>query len=253
MKVNDFIEKLMLAKNTPSLYVMGGWGFPLGYDGNKERTQTNAYNRRPERKEKIFSDSSNNKFSWDCCGMVKGIVWGWNRDYTKKNGGAVYASNGLPDWDAKEIMFKGTTEQSTDFSKIDPGEFLWLDGHCGVYLGNGLSMESTPSWDDGVQITAVSNIGEIPGYHSRKWTYHGHLKCIDYSSKYPNPPFDVTCTLKGTSFKSSPYGGAQNIVGTVKLGSKLTVESLEGSSGDFAKVTCFIYLPGGFSHDNKPL
>ena len=164
---------------------MGGWGFPLN-SSNKDRTQKNSYNQREERKKKIYAASSDT-FAFDCVGLCKGVLWGWDANADLKNGGASYAANGVPDWDAKVMMFSGCSDPTTDFSKIDAGEFLWLDGHCGIYLGDGLAAESTPIWKDGVQITAVSNIGTKPGYNRRKWTYHGHLKYVDYSGVTPEP------------------------------------------------------------------
>lgn len=185
MKVNDFIRMLKKAYNSKTLYVMGGWGFPLNSD-NKKRTFIQPYNCKPERKVKINAASSDT-FAFDCCGLPRSILWGWNGNTKARNGGAEYCANGVPELDAKEFMFEGCTEQSRDFSKIEPGEFLWLDGHCGVYLGDGLAIESTPKWKDGVQITAVANIGKKKGYESRTWTYHGHLKYVDYSGVQPTP------------------------------------------------------------------
>lgn len=185
MKVNDFIRMLKKAYNSKTLYVMGGWGFPLNSD-NKKRTFIQPYNCKPERKVKINAASSDT-FAFDCCGLPRSILWGWNADTKDRNGGAEYCANGVPEYDAKQFMFEGCTEQSRDFSKIEPGEFLWLDGHCGVYLGDGLAIESTPKWKDGVQITAVANIGKKKGYESRTWTYHGHLKYVDYSGVQPTP------------------------------------------------------------------
>lgn len=185
MKVNDFIRMLKKAYNSKTLYVMGGWGFPLNSD-NKKRTFIQPYNCKPERKVKINAASSDT-FAFDCCGLPRSILWGWNGNTKARNGGATYCANGVPEYDAKQFMFEGCTEQSRDFSKIEPGEFLWLDGHCGVYLGDGLAIESTPKWKDGVQITAVANIGKKKGYESRTWTYHGHLKYVDYSGVQPTP------------------------------------------------------------------
>ncbi len=209
MKVNDFLKMVRKATATPSLYVMGGWGYPLN-DSNKDRTQSNSYNRNPERKKKIYAQNKN-VFSWDCCGLCKGVIWGWYGNPDLKNGGASYATNGMPDYDAKEIMFKMCTEQSSDFSKIEAGEFLWLDGHCGIYLGDGLAAESTPIWKDGAQVTAVANIGQKKGYNSRKWTYHGHLKCIDYSEK-PQPTPTPTPTPDPKTMDGYTVGNTYKVI-----------------------------------------
>lgn len=45
---------------------------------------------------------------------------------------------------------------STDFSRIEVGEAVWMEGHIGVYIGDGLAVECTPCWDNKVQITACT-------------------------------------------------------------------------------------------------
>lgn len=229
MKVEEFLTLIKKAIDLPSLYVMGGWGYPLN-DENKTRTQKNEYNRRAARKKKIYA-AEDNVFAWDCVGLTKGILWGWVGDASKKNGGASYASNGVPDYDAKEMMFKGCTDPTTDFSNIEAGEFLWLDGHCGVYLGDGLAAESTPNWADGVQVTAVSNIGAKRGYHSRKWTYHGHLRYVEYvPSKYPATPFDIEILKSGvTGMRDTGYSDGKYL-GTIDAGF-YTVSKLNNDFG----------------------
>ena len=234
MTVKEFLKQLNLVLSKKSLYVMGGWGFPLTAS-NKDRTQSQPYNRQSDRKKLIYNASSDT-FAWDCVGLTKGVLWGWTGDTSQKNGGATYGKNGVMDYDAKEMMFKGCTEQSKDFSKIEAGEFLWLDGHCGVYIGDGLAMESTPKWKDGVQVTAVLNIGSKSGYNGRTWTYHGHLKYVDYSVKpQPQPTYDyeVGETYKvlcdelevrdgaGTNYKS---------VGKLKHGAEIKCKALKKDS-----------------------
>ena len=72
------------------------------------------------------------------------------------------------------------THVSDDFSSLLPGEYLFTDGHCGIYIGNGLAVEATPAFAGGVQLTAVSNMGKLEGYPSRKWQKHGKLPYIEY-------------------------------------------------------------------------
>ena len=73
-------------------------------------------------------------------------------------------------------------ERSTDFSKIELGHYVWMTGHIGFYIGNGLVIEASPKWKNGVQKTAVLNIGKKSGYNGRKWTTHGKLPWLDYSA-----------------------------------------------------------------------
>lgn len=244
MPVDKFLAQVKKAVNSKTLYVMGGWGFPLTAS-NKDRTQSQPYNQRSERKTKIYAASADT-FAFDCVGLCKGVLWGWDANADLKNGGAVYGSNGVNDYDAKEMMFSGCSDPTTDFSHIDPGEFLWLDGHCGIYLGDGLAAESTPIWKDGVQITAVSNLGPKTGYNARKWTYHGHLKYVDYAkkTKYPQPPFEAS-TVREIYYRKTPTKNAPDRVGMINKGATLTIEEVDG---EFGKVTGYVLLTSNFKY-----
>ena len=61
------------------------------------------------------------------------------------------------------------------------GEAVWMSGHIGIYIGDGLAVECTPKWENKVQITAVGNIGSKSGYNTRRWTKHGKLPYVDYT------------------------------------------------------------------------
>lgn len=150
MKVNEFIKELKRVEKQPTLYK---WGTFLNkYDGQY-----------------LLSD---------CSGLIKGILWGY-----PDNG--KYASNGVPDYNANTIITK-CKNVSTDFSKIKKGEFVWMDGHCGVYIGNAQVIESSPAWENGVQITKLSQ---------RKWKKHGFLPWIEYGYVDSENPIETTHTL----------------------------------------------------------
>lgn len=167
-----------IANNYKTLYVYGCFGAPMNSTNKKRYTNNYDYNKRADRKKLILSASSNT-FGFDCVNLIKGILWGWNGNVNATYGGAKYCSNGVPDVSANGMM-DYCTSKSTDFSKIDIGEVVWLNGHIGVYIGDGLAVECTPVWKDGVQITAVGNIGKKAGYNTRTWTSHGKLKFIEY-------------------------------------------------------------------------
>lgn len=181
MKSNDLIKKLKdIATNYKTLYVYACFGSPLN-NTNKQRYTNNCdYNRQASRRNKINAASSDT-FGFDCVNLIKGVLWGWNGDLNKTYGGAVYGSNGVPDTNANGMFWDCCYNQSSDFSNIVPGEFVWLEGHIGVYIGDGLAVECTPAFQDKVQITAVGNIGAKNGYATRKWTSHGKCRFIDYT------------------------------------------------------------------------
>ena len=169
-----------VARNHKTLYVMGCFGAPMT-DGNKARyTQNHSYNKKSART-KLINAASADTFGFDCVNLIKGLLWGWSGDTGKTYGGAKYASNGVPDTNA-DGMIQLCKEVSTDFSKIEVGEAVWLKGHIGVYIGDGLAVESTPAWKNCVQVTAVHNIGKKSGYKGRKWTKHGKLPFVSYDA-----------------------------------------------------------------------
>lgn len=137
MKATDFVKKLYEIEKKETTYLWGSF----------------------------LNKKENGKLCSDCSGLVKGVLWGY------PNAGK-YASNGVPDVNANTIIKKYCTKTGTPDSAIPVGSFLWMDGHCGIYLGNNQVMESTPIWKNGVQITKLS---------ARKWLKYGLLKWIDYS------------------------------------------------------------------------
>lgn len=185
MKNTEFVKKLKdVADNYKTLYVIGCFGAPMTAS-NKTRYinngSHNGYNAKPERRAMIES-ATEDTFGFDCVCLIKGILWGWNGDKKKVYGGATYASGGVPDISADSII-NVCKNVSTDFSSIAIGELLWMKGHVGVYIGDGLAVECTPTWKNKVQITAVGNIGTKAGYNTRKWTKHGKLPYVEYAPK----------------------------------------------------------------------
>lgn len=179
--VNDLIS---IAKNYKTLYVMGCFGSPMNATNKKRFTTNHSYNKQASRT-KMINAASSDTFGFDCVCLIKGVLWGWNGDKNKVYGGAVYASNGVPDIGADTMITK-CSNVSTDFSKIEVGEAVWMSGHIGVYIGDGLAVECTPSWENGVQITAC-NCNKA-GYNRRNWTKHGKLPYIQYvTASAPKP------------------------------------------------------------------
>ena len=167
-----------LAENYRTLYVLGCFGAPLHAANRQRYTQNLSFNRKSARAKKINAASADT-FGFDCVCMIKGLLWGWEGDTGHIYGGAAYASSGVPDVGADKMisLCRGI---STDFSRMEVGEAVWFPGHIGVYIGDGLAVECTYRWDDGVQITAVHNIGRKAGYNGRYWTKHGKLPWVDY-------------------------------------------------------------------------
>lgn len=185
MKANEFVAKLKdIAENHKTLYVMGCIGAPLTSKYASRYLTNYAYNKQPARTAMIKAATDTNPvtFGFDCVCLVKSVLWGWNGDTEKPYGGATYQANSVPDIDCN-VMIERCTDVSSDFRSIQIGELLWMSGHVGVYIGNGLAVECTPIWNNGTQITAVGNIGKKSGYNSRTWTKHGKLPYVEYEKE----------------------------------------------------------------------
>lgn len=186
MQADAFAAKARwIAEKLKTLYVMGGFGAPLN-EANKARytgPNANAYNRKPNRTA-LIREASADTFAFDCVGLIKGILWGFDGKTGSVYGGATYASNGVPDIDANE-MIRRCSGRSEDFTELQVGEAVWKLDHIGIYIGGGLAVECTPAWYDRVQITACNC--DRSGYSRRNWTQHGKLPWIDYAKAQPAP------------------------------------------------------------------
>ena len=179
MTAEQLIKQALKAVSCKTLYIKGCFGAPMTQT-NKKRYSTNyAYNKARAWK---INAASKDTFGFDCVCLIKGLLWGWDGDVNKVYGGAVYESNGVPDIGETEMISK-CTEVSADFTKIPKGAMLYMTGHCGIYIGDGLAVEASSKWKDGVQITAVKNIAEKDGYNSRTWERWGTLPWVDYPPK----------------------------------------------------------------------
>lgn len=168
-----------IALNYRTLYVHGCFGAPMNSTNKARYCKNTSYNAQASR-QKLIKAATADTFGFDCVCLIKGILWGWDGNAKAEYGGAVYKSNGVPDVGSNQIM-DYCTGVSTSFKNIAVGEIVHMTGHVGIYIGDGLVVECTPIWKDGVQITACGNIGSKTGYNTRTWTNHGKLNFIDYS------------------------------------------------------------------------
>ncbi len=166
------------AAQQKTLYVYGAFGWPLTQENRTRILAGYAYNRKAAREKKILAADAQT-FGFDCSGLIKGLLWGWTGDAQARYGGASYRANGVPDCSA-DGMIAACEGVSEDFSDILVGEAVWMKGHIGVYVGDGLAVECTPKWADGVQLTACNRT--LDGYPTRTWVKHGRLPYLRYES-----------------------------------------------------------------------
>lgn len=188
-----------VAKNYKTLYVMGCFGAPMNAANKVRYTNNHSYNKDATRT-RMINAASADTFGFDCVCLIKGLLWGWSGDTSKTYGGAGYAVNGVPDIGADTMITK-CKDISTDFTKIEIGEVVWMSGHIGIYIGGGLAVECTPKWANKVQITACNC--SKSGYNTRNWTKHGKLPYISYTGKYESVKGGTNTTQPGTGTNSS--------------------------------------------------
>lgn len=216
---------LDVANNYKTLYVMGCFGAPMT-DGNKVRyINHHSYNQSVARKTMINA-ASDDTFGFDCVCLIKGLLWGWKGDKSKIYGGASYGTNGVPDVSADSII-NLCKDVSTDFSKIQVGELLWMSGHVGIYIGDGQAVECTPAWKNCVQVTTVKNIKSGTGH---KWTKHGKLPYVIYEAS-------VVAAVKDAV--KEPAKAATSVSGLPKLA--------KGSKGKSVKALQILLKGYGYS------
>lgn len=213
---------LNVAKNYKTLYVMGCFGAPLTTANKARYTKNHSYNKAAARVQMINAASADT-FGFDCVCLIKGLLWGWSGDATKSYGGASYASNGVPDIGADTMITK-CSDVSTDFSKLQIGEAVWMSGHIGIYIGDGLAVECTPKWSNCVQVTACNCTKS--GYNRRNWTKHGKLPYVSYEGQTesvtantasPATPSAITVKVEAAKGFDKALAGAYKTTANLNL------------------------------------
>lgn len=226
-----------IAKEYKTCYIWGGLGKPITADTVQQAiNQYSKNNTYAVRARDLIGQKK--AFYFDCVGLIKSVLWGWSGDSNKSLGGAKYASNGVPDISADQMITK-CSGVSTTFADIQIGELLWCKGHVGIYIGEGLAVECTPKWDGGVQITAVGNISSKYGYHTRIWTKHGKLPYVSYTKASTSTKTSSTSKLEPAQGYKESYaktytvsavwlnmrkgaGATKGIIKTLPKGRKVT-------------------------------
>lgn len=173
-------KHLDVAKNYKTIYGWGCFGFPVteAILQEKKKQYPDWYtDQKMAMYRKLIGQGY---FMFDCVNLTKGIIWGWNGNKNAVYGGARYGVNGCPDYSADGMIKICRDVSANGWSDMVVGEALWMPGHWGLYVGDGLAVECTPAWNNGVQITAVGNIGQKAGYNTRTWKKHGKIPFVDY-------------------------------------------------------------------------
>lgn len=101
----------------------------------------------------------------DCIGLIKGYAW-FNCD----TGQIEYRSNGVRDTGSDPMLDMATEEGTIDTMPDIPGIAVWMDGHIGIYVGDGQTIHAANT-ELGVIMTPLAQSG---------WTHWLKIPYISY-------------------------------------------------------------------------
>ena len=231
MTANQLVAKLKdIVANYKTIYVYGSiGGIVTNSLINQKKAQYPSF-YTASRTAKIRATVGKGYFGFDCVNVIKSILWGWNGNKNAAYGGAKYCSNGVPDVSADGMISLCKNVSSSGWSRIQVGEAVWMSGHIGVYIGNGLVIECTPKWNNCVQISGLGNIGKTYNGKTRTWTKHGKIPYVSYTSS------SSSTTTTGTAVNKTMYttgnvnfrkgaGTSYAIIATLPTGTAVNVIS----------------------------
>ncbi len=150
-----------------------GWGYVWGTYG---RILTRSYYeaKLEQYPEDVGDHADFIQANWlgkrtaDCVGLVKGYCW-----FDPVAQSIRYDINGMPDYSTNQMIQWCSEKGSMDTMPEIPGLLLWMDGHVGIYIGDGYAIEAMGT-RDGVVRTQVEDRG---------WVLWGKIPCIEYIEK----------------------------------------------------------------------
>ena len=101
----------------------------------------------------------------DCVGLIKGYGW-----YDSASGEIRVGTNGMMDVGANAMFANATVKGKIDTIPEVPGLAVWVDGHIGIYIGNGEVIEAMNTLR-GVTRTQLAG---------REWTHWLQIPYISY-------------------------------------------------------------------------
>ncbi|MBQ3076872.1 MAG: hypothetical protein IJC43_03340 [Clostridia bacterium] len=147
-----------------------GWGYVWGTYGTVLTESLLSYKleQYPEgvgQHEAFIRTHWLNRRTTDCVGLIKGYAW-LNPETLTLN----YAANGMPDVGANQMFRAATVSGPIETIPNLPGLAVWMDGHIGVYIGDGEVIEAMGT-RQGVVKTNLTGRG---------WTHWLEIPYIQY-------------------------------------------------------------------------
>lgn len=147
-----------------------GWGYIYGTYGNV-LTENLLHDRAAVFGSEVTDYMDFIRQNWlgkrtaDCVGLIKGYGW-----YDAESGEIKVGSNGMMDVGANAMFSNATVKGTVDTIPEVPGLAVWVDGHIGIYIGNGEVIEAMNTLR-GVTRTKLAG---------REWTHWLQIPYISY-------------------------------------------------------------------------
>lgn len=107
----------------------------------------------------------------DCVGLIKGYGW-----YDAKSGEIKVGSNGMMDVGANAMFSNATVKGTIDTIPEVPGLAVWVDGHIGIYIGNGEVIEAMNT------LRGVTRT-QLAGREWTHWLQIPYISCVEEKEK----------------------------------------------------------------------
>ena len=174
MRSTEFVSRAKnIAEHVATRYMWGTFGSQITASLIAQKAAQYPAYYSAARKVSLQNLAGHGVWAFDCVGLIKEILWGWNGE-NKTYGGAKYAANGVPDTNAEGMIGLCDNVTTAISASMPAGSLVWMSGHIGIYLGDGRVAECTlGNYGDGVVITNLSGRG---------WKKSGRLtRFIDYT------------------------------------------------------------------------
>ena len=147
-----------------------GWGYVYGTYGEvlNESILTTKISQFPEQvgeNEEFIRQHWLGGRTADCIGLIKGYAW-----FTCDTGQIEYRSNGVRDTGSDPMLDMATEKGTIDTMPDIPGIAVWMDGHIGIYVGDGQIIHAANT-ELGVIMTPLAQSG---------WTHWLKIPYITY-------------------------------------------------------------------------
>lgn len=148
MKTNrGLVEYANKWMNLKTVYMWGSFGQLVSDKFITQKSTQYPYPKysfySPKKITHLKSFIGKDVYAYDCVGLIKGYLWDGGYDSSQdKSANVLYQA----------AKVKGNIKTMPD----TPGLLVWMEGHIGVYIGNGEVIEATPILKDGVQRTKLN-------------------------------------------------------------------------------------------------